>query len=92
MLHLLKLINRVLRAVGVGDAQLDRNERRGIAERAGHARKLIRMQRAAHRGHRAQLKAVGKRGDDAVDPARTHRQRDRAFAVERMPEREDAIA
>ena len=57
-----------------------------------HARGLIRVQRAAKGRHRAELVAAGEAGDHAVDLPARHRQSDRPFAVERMSEREDAIA
>jgi hypothetical protein len=88
----LEVIGVILLLAGIADLHLDRHHRRRLAGAAGHADGLVGGELATLLGERAEFEAGRQIGDDAVDSPAAHRQGDRAFVVERVPEAEDAVA
>src|SRR5437588_2475350 len=87
-----ELVIAIARAIGVMHVEVDRDERRGLADRAGDADGFISEESADGLIDRAELEAGHQVGDDRVDLPAADRKRNRAFVVERMTEAEGAIA
>src|SRR4051812_3827026 len=87
-----EVVIAIARAIHVMNLQRDGNQRRSFADRAGDTDGLICEERADGLIDRAELEARHEVGDDGVDLAAAHRQRDRTLVVERMTETETAVA